>query len=101
MGHIELNIAIMAGLVLSLFLIVGEIAALRTQASRLREHWKQLYMAAKFLRAFAEICGVAAFFLVQPFIVAILVLLALNGFNPNFSVHVFQQLQQDLTGVHK
>ncbi len=97
MGQIELNIAVMAGLVLSLFLIVGEIAALRKQAVRVRRRWQRHYREARFARLFAECCGVAAFFLVQPVLVALLVVKALDDFNSNFSSHAVQQLKQRLS----
>jgi uncharacterized membrane protein len=98
MGQIELRIAVMAGIVLSLFLIVGEIVALRKQAARLRGRWRQYYREARFARLFAELCGVAAFFLVQPVLVALVVIQAIDNFNPNFSAHAVQQLKQGLPG---
>lgn len=98
MEQIELDIAIMAGLVLSLFLIVGEIAALRKQAARVKNRWKQYYREARFLRIFVELCGVATFFLIQPVLVAVLVVMAVGNFTPEFSGHAIHQLQHKIYG---
>jgi ABC-type Fe3+ transport system permease subunit len=98
MGQIELDIAVMAGLVLSLFLIVGEIAALRKQAARVRKRWRQHYRTGKFFRIFMEFCAVAAFFLIQPVLVAVLVVMALGNFNPEFSAQTIKQLRQEIHG---
>ncbi len=99
MGRIELDIAVMAGTVLSLFLIVGEIVALRKQAVRLRDRWRRHYREARFLRLFVESCGAAAFFLVQPVLVAVMVAKAIDNFDPNFSARAMQQLKQELPGA--
>jgi hypothetical protein len=98
MEQIELYVAVMAGVVLSLFLIVGEIAALRKQVARVRNRWKQYYLGGRFLRIFMELCGVAAFFLIQPVLVAVLVVMALGNFNPEFSEHAVHQLQHQIHG---
>lgn len=90
----ELLLVVMAGVVLSLFLIVGEIAAMRKRAKRVRARMADLLHARKFLRLLLEICGIAVFFLIQPVIVAFLVALALDDLNPEFSRLVAQQLRQ-------
>jgi hypothetical protein len=90
----QLLLVFMAGVVLSLFLIVIEIAATRKLASRIRARLKRLYQSGRILRLLIEISAIAAFFIVQPVIVAFLVTMALDNLNPNFSEHVIQQLRQ-------
>ena len=43
---------------------------------------------------FIEISAIAAFFIVQPVIVAFLVTIALDKLNPDFSGHVIQEIGQ-------
>jgi|GEM_PF-3306460 len=92
----ELLLAVMAGVVLSLFIIVGEIAALRTRVAKIRRHMWDLYKAGKFFQLLVMAFGVAAFFLVQPFVVALLVILALDSLVPHFSGSVIQQFREAL-----
>jgi len=92
----ELLLAVMAGVVLSLFIIVGEIAALRTRVSKMRRHMWDLYRQGSFLQLLGMAIGIAAFFLVQPFVVALLVVLALDSVAPHFSGSVFHQLHEAL-----
>lgn len=92
----ELLLAVMAGTVLSLFLIVGEIAALRTRVSKVRRHIWELLRQGRFIRLLAVLLGIAVFFLVQPFIIALLVVSALDSLVPHFSGSVFQQLRDVL-----
>lgn len=89
----------MAGVVLSLFLIVGEIAALRTRVAALRRHMWDLFREGRLLRLLVILLGVAAFFLVQPFLVALLVVLALDSLVPHFSGSVLQQLREALAAM--
>ncbi|MGC2458288.1 MAG: hypothetical protein WA435_09845 [Gallionellaceae bacterium] len=91
---IEIYISVMAGLVLSFFLMVGEIAALRTQAPKILARLRFMYQTGKRIKLFVAICGIAVFFLIQPIIVAILAVLVLNNFNPHFSVNLMQELKQ-------
>jgi hypothetical protein len=95
----ELLLAVMAGVVLSLFLIVGEIAALRKYVSAIRRHLWDLYRAGRLLRLLVALLGIAAFFLVQPFIVALLVISALDSLVPHFSGSVLQQLREALAAM--
>jgi hypothetical protein len=90
----ELLLVFMAGVVLSLFLIVIEIAAMRKSASRIRIRLMRLYQSGRILRLLIEISAIAAFFIVQPVIVAFLVTMALDNLNPDFSEHVIQELRQ-------
>jgi hypothetical protein len=95
----ELSLAVMAGVVLSLFLIVGEIAALRTRVSAIRRHLWELLRQGRFMRLLAVLLGIAAFFLVQPFIVAFLVISALDSLVPHFSGSVIQQFREALAAM--
>jgi hypothetical protein len=90
----ELLLIFMAGVVLSLFLIVIEIAAMRKLASRIRTRLMRLYQSRRILRLLIEISAIASFFIVQPVIVAFLVTMALDNLNPDFSKHVIQELRQ-------
>ncbi|HKB60272.1 MAG TPA: hypothetical protein VKC56_09545 [Gallionellaceae bacterium] len=89
----ELYVVVMAGVVLSLFLVVGELAALRKRARRRLAHLRDLYTAGRFPRLVLELCAIAAFFLVQPAIIAFLVARVMDGLNPEFSGHVISQLR--------
>jgi membrane-anchored glycerophosphoryl diester phosphodiesterase (GDPDase) len=95
----ELLLAVMAGVVLSLFLIVGEIAALRTRVSRIRRYLWDLYREGRFFRLLGMLFCIAAFFLVQPFIVALLVILALDNLVPHFSGSVIHQFREALAAL--
>jgi hypothetical protein len=95
----ELSLAVMAGIVLSLFLIVGEIAALRKHVAKVRRYMWDLYRAGRFLRLLGVMFGISAFFLVQPLIVALLVITALDGLVPGFSGSVIRQLREALMAM--
>ncbi len=90
----ELLLVIMAGVVLSLFLIVGEIAAMRKRVRQMRSHLLGLYQTGSYLRLSMELSAIALFFLVQPVIIAALVALALDGLYPDFSGMVIEQVRQ-------
>lgn len=90
----ELLLVVMAGVVLSLFLIVGEIAAMRKRAKNVRSHLQGLWQSGRMLRWLLEVLAIAAFFLVQPILVGTLVALALDSLNPGFSGIVLQQVRQ-------
>lgn len=92
----ELLMVIMAGVVLSLFLIVSEIAAMRKRAKRMRAHLAELYRSGRFLRLLLELSAIAVFFLVQPVIIGTLAALALDGLNPGFSGMVIEQVRHVL-----
>lgn len=91
---VELMLVFMAGLVLSFFIIIIEIAAMRKLASRLRARLIRLYRSRRILRLLTETSAIAAFFIVQPFIVAFLVTMALDQLNYNFSKHVILEIGQ-------
>jgi Sec-independent protein secretion pathway component TatC len=87
----ELLLVIMAGVVLSLFLIVSEVAAMRKRAKALLAHLIELYRCGSILRLLLELSAIAAFFLVQPVIIGTLVAFALDGLYSGFSDMVFEQ----------
>lgn len=88
----ELSLVVMAGVVLSLFLIVGELAAVRKRVKSIHAYLRALHHAGKFLRMIATIAAIGAFFLIQPFIIAFLVALVMDGLNPDFSDQVVRQI---------
>jgi hypothetical protein len=54
----------------------------------------RLYQTRRILRLLIEMSAIAAFFIVQPVIVAFLVAMALDKLNPDFSGHVIQEIEQ-------
>lgn len=94
--QIELSLVVMAGVVLALFLIVGEIAALRKRARRTRARLRALYAARRYFRLTFELCVIAALVLIQPAIIGLLVALAMDGLNPDFSGHVLREIREAL-----
>ena len=82
----------MAGFVLGTFLITGEIAALRKQAPRLAA-WFRHQSGHKVIRI-AAIVGIAAFFLIQPVIVAVLIAAALGQIDANFPVRLLNEIMR-------
>lgn len=89
----ELLLVIMAGVVLSLFLIVGEIAAMRKRVKQVHSRLLALYEARSYLRLSLQLSCIAVFFLIQPVIIAALVALALDGLQSDFSGMVVEQLR--------
>ena len=94
---IELYIAIMAGFVLSAFLMVSEVVFLRKRFVKIRKRLIHYYLEGKKVRFFLGIFAVAVFFLVQPLIVAYLVMMSLDSVDPVFSVSVFRQIRHVLS----
>lgn len=92
----ELLLLIMAGVVISLFLIVGEIAAARKRAEQIYRRFSHLYRIRHLARLLLELILAAAFFMVQPLIVALLVALVLNGIQPDFSSLALRELREAL-----
>ncbi len=93
MGQPDLYVAVMAGVVLSLFLGVGEIAALRRPALRVYVRWTKLVRSGRSFRVAAELFGFAALFALQAVVVAVLVAVALGGLNPRFTQDVSRQIR--------
>jgi cytochrome bd-type quinol oxidase subunit 2 len=96
MGSIELKMAILTGFVGGVIMVLAEGVALHRKLSRYRIHLRGLYHAKRFFRLFAEICGIAFVMLIQPVIVSMLVMSALDKFTPQFSAHVMAELHQGI-----
>jgi len=90
----ELLLVIMAGVVLSLFLIVSEIAAMRKRVKRIRARLLDFWQTGRYFRLLLETSAIAVFFLMQPVIIGTLVALALDDLNPGFSGMVLDQVRQ-------
>lgn len=97
--HIELYVAVMAGVVLSLFLMVSEIVFLRKRVSKIRTRLLYFYQSGRYPRLFIDLFAIAAFFLIQPVIVGFLVVMALDNLNPHFSDSVIREIRQVLTAM--
>jgi len=95
--RIELYIAIMAGCVLSVFLMVSEVVFLRKRFAMIRKRLIHYYLTGRVFRYYLGIFAIAAFFLVQPLIVAYLVMMSLDTVNPVFSISVFRQIREALS----
>ncbi|MBW8072384.1 MAG: hypothetical protein GJU77_01695 [Ferrovum sp.] len=91
---IELYIAMLSGSVISLFLIVGQVAALRSRVAAIRGRWAKFRQNRNRFRLVLEILGVSSFFLVQPFLIGYLIVLSLDGFTPVFSTHLIEEFRQ-------
>jgi uncharacterized membrane protein len=96
MGSIELEMAILTGAVGGLLMVVIEGVAMHSKLSKYRSHLRELYRTKKFFRLFAEIGSIAFVVLIQPVIVSMLVMSALDNFNPQFSIHAMAQLKQGI-----
>lgn len=96
MGSIELKMAILTGAVGGLIMVLAEGVALHGKLSKYRVHLRELYQTKKFFRLFAEIGSIAFVVVIQPVIVAMLVMSALDNFNPQFSKHAMAQLKQGI-----
>lgn len=96
MESIELKMAILTGFVGGVIMVLAEGVALHQQLSRYRAHLRGLYQAKRFFRLFWETCSIAFIVLIQPVIVSLLVMSALDKFTPQFSVHVMAELHQGI-----
>ncbi len=97
MGSIELKMAMLTGAVVGMLIIVVEGVAMHRKASKYRAHLRELYRTRKFIRLFMEAGGIAFVILVQPVIVSVLMVKAMDNLNPEFSVHAMAQLRE---GMH-
>lgn len=91
---VDLYVAFMAGSVLALFLMVGEIAAIAKYAPAIFGRLRRFYRLKKIVRLLVEFSAMALFFLLQPVIIGLLVVMALDKLIPGFSAHVVRQLRQ-------
>jgi cytochrome bd-type quinol oxidase subunit 2 len=96
MGSIELKMAILTGFVGGVIMVLAEAVALHQKLSGYRVHLRGLYHSKSFFRLFVETCGIAFVVLIQPVIVSMLVMLALDKFTPQFSAHVMAELHQGM-----
>lgn len=97
--NIELYIAIMAGFVLSFFLMVSEIVFLRKRLVGIRAYLRHLYKSRNFMRLMLSFFGIAAFILIQPLIVGFLVVMALDSSSHGFSDSVIREIRHSLTAL--
>jgi hypothetical protein len=96
MGSIELKMAILTGVVGGLLLVVIEGVAMHNKIPKYRTHLRKLFWNKRFFRLYAEIVSIALVVLIQPVIVTMLVMSALDNFNPQFSIHAMAQLKQGI-----
>jgi hypothetical protein len=96
MESIELKMAILTGFIGGVIMVLAEGVALYQKLSRYRAHLRRLYQAKRFIRLFGETSGIALVVLIQPVIVSMLVMSALDKFTPRFSAHVMAELHQGI-----
>lgn len=96
MGPIELKMAILTGAMGGLIMVLAEGVALHSKLSKYRAHLRELYRKQRYFRLFAEIGSIAFVVVIQPVIVTMLVLSALDNFNPQFSIHAMAQLKHEI-----
>jgi hypothetical protein len=92
----ELDFTVMAGSVLSLFLLAGEFALLRRPAFRLFAAMRAARLAGHQGRFLLMAAGLAVFIFVQPLLVAAAVLWLLTDLHPQFAAHAWRDLRQVL-----
>jgi lipopolysaccharide/colanic/teichoic acid biosynthesis glycosyltransferase len=89
----------MAGVVLSFFLMVSEILLMRKRVVAILTRLKNYYRSGKFIRLFLSTLAILALILVQPLIVGLLVVIALDKVDPHFSTSVIREIRQGLSGI--
>lgn len=97
--NIELYIAIMAGVVLSFFLMVSEILLMRKRVVAILTRLKNYYRSGRYIRFFLSLCAIFVFILVQSVIVGFLVVMALDKVDPLFSGAVIREIREGLMGM--
>ncbi len=90
-ANLQLYVALMGGVVISLFLIVGELVFLRTKVKAVRLRWHEFYRHGRKIRLALEIMGVSGIFLIQPVITSYVIVHTLDQFTPGFSRDVVDQ----------
>jgi hypothetical protein len=93
MGSIELRITLLAGAVAGVLMVLAELVAMHRKVSKYRDHLRGLYRTGRFVRLLSECAGIFIVALLQPVIVSVLLLKALDNFDPRFSAHAVQQLE--------
>lgn len=96
--NIELYVAIMAGFVLSFFLMVSEIVFMRKRLIGILTNLRHLYRTGAFMRLVFSFCALAGFFLIQPLIVGFLVVMALDNSTHGFADSVIREIRHGLMG---
>ncbi len=96
MGSIELKVTLLAGAVGGVIMVLAELIAMHSKVARYRQHLRSLYLAGRFLRLFSEGFGILVIVLIQPVMVSLLLLKALDNFDPQFSARAVQQLHQGM-----
>ncbi len=94
MGGIELKITVLAGAVAGAIMVLAELVMMHSKVARYREHLRALYRTRRWLRLYSEGVGILVVVLIQPVVVSLLLLKALDNFDPQFSAHAVQQLKQ-------
>lgn len=97
MGEIVLRLAILTGVIGGVIMVLAEGVALHHKLPGYLAHLRRLNTAKKFFRLYSEIGGIVFVALIQPVIITLLVLSALDSFNPDFSEHVMAQIR---LGIH-
>ncbi|WP_297463108.1 hypothetical protein [Ferrovum sp.] len=95
-ANLQLYVALMGGVVISIFLIVGELVFLRTKVKAVRLRWKELSRQGRRIRLALEVMGVSGIFLVQPFITGYVIVRTLDQFTPGFSRDVVDEFHQNM-----
>jgi hypothetical protein len=97
--NIELYVAIMAGFVLSFFLMVSEVVFMRKRLIGILTHLRHLYRTGAFMRLMLSVCALAGFFLIQPLIIGFLVVMALDNSSHGFYDSVIREIRHGVTGL--
>lgn len=84
----------LAGFMGGALLVLFEAIALHRQASKYRDHLRELYRKGRFLRLLSEMFGIFFAALIQPVVVSWLLLVAMDNFTPRFSQRAVSELKQ-------
>jgi hypothetical protein len=93
MGSIELRITLLAGAVAGVIMLLAELIAMHSKVAKYRDHLRGLYRSGRFMRLLSECIGILVVTLIQPVVVSVLLLKALDNFDPRFSANAVQQLK--------
>jgi hypothetical protein len=96
MGSIELKMAILTGAVGGLIMVLAEGVALHRKLSKYRLHLRGLLQAKRFVRVLGEMACIGFIVLIQPIALSLLVVTALDNFDPRFSTNAMTQLRQGI-----
>jgi hypothetical protein len=93
MGSIELRMTLLLGAVAGVLMVGAELIAMHKKVAKYRDHLRGLYRSRRFMRLLSECTGLLFIALIQPVIVSLLVLKALDNFDPRFSENAVQELK--------